>query len=59
MNAIEPLIIANPRKEHYPEIEFRENVNEVIFAPESLKEDIQNSFDIGKDLLGLSSFHSW
>ena len=57
LNAIEPLIIANPWKEHYPEIEFRENVEvEVIFAPESLKEDIQNSFDIGKDLLGLAAF---
>ena len=57
LNAIELLIIANPWKEHYPEIEFRENVEvEVIFAPESLKEDIQNSFDIGKDLLGLAAF---
>lgn len=57
LNAIEPLIIANPWKEYYPEIEFREDIEvEVIFAPESLKEDIQNSFDIGKDLLGLAAF---
>lgn len=57
LSAIPPIKLDNTLKNHYPEISFRDNIDiDVIFAPESLKEDIQGCFDIGVDALGIAAF---
>lgn len=57
LSKINPIQLDNSFKNYYPDISFRDNAEiDVIFAPESLKDDIQGCFDTGVDALGIAAF---
>jgi len=57
LSKIKPIQLDNSFKNYYPDISFKDNAEiDVIFAPESLKDDIQGCFDTGVDALGIAAF---